>query len=140
MSTPPNKKKDGALVGQGDADIPVAKLAEDNWVTAMAWRQANTPALDDALAEPEGEPPISPSTSWSRWRSARATARQARRMVTATTASSDSGLDYGEGEDSGGGGSDGARDEQQQEAASVGSLESVVVVRHSYSPSLEGLS
>lgn len=124
-------------MGQGDADIPVAKLAEDNWVTAMAWRQANTPALYDNVAGHE-DPPTSPSTSWSRWRSARATARQARRTVTATTAYSDLGLDRGGAEESGGAGSEGAHDEEQ-EATSVGSLESVVVVRHSSSRSLESL-
>ena len=133
------KQKDGALVGQGDADIPVAKLAEDNWVTAMAWRQANTPALYDNVAEHE-DAPTSPSTSWSRWRSARATARQAQRMVTATAACSDSGLNHGGGEECGGAGSDGAHDEEGPEAASVGSLQSVVVVRHSSSRSLGSLS
>lgn len=59
-------------------------------------------------------------------------------MVTATTCS-DSGLNHGAGEESGGAGSDGAHYEEEQEAASVGSLESVVVVRHSSSRSLESL-
>ena len=124
-------------MGEGDADIPVAKLAEDNWVTAMAWRQANTPTLYDNVAEHE-EPPASPSTSWSRWRSARATARQARRMVTATTAYSDSALDHGGGEESGEAGSNGAHDDGQEAAS--GGRESAVVVRHSSSRSLESLS
>eukprot|EP00904_Undaria_pinnatifida_P009659 jgi/Undpi1/5823/HiC_scaffold_2.g01097.m1 len=121
----------------GDADIPVAKLAEDNWVTAMAWREANASALYDNAAQNE-ESPTSPSTSWSRWASARATARQARRIVTATTAYSDSGMDHAVGGESGGAGSDGASGEEQ-EVASVGSLESAVVVRHSSSRSLESL-
>lgn len=122
---------------QGDADIPVAKLAEDNWVTAMAWRQANASALYDNAAEDE-EPPTSPSTSWSRWSSARATARQARRIVTATAAYSESGMDHAGGGESEGAGSDGACDEEQ-EVASVGSLESAVVVRQSSSRSLDSL-
>eukprot|EP00903_Cladosiphon_okamuranus_P007131 g6928.t1 len=61
----------GALVEQQDEDIPVAKLAEDNWVTAMAWRQqvaANS-------ASPEGPTDVS-----DRWMSARAMARQSRRI------------------------------------------------------------
>lgn len=49
----------------------MAKLAEDNWVTAMAWRQQ----IAANNASPEGPTDIS-----DRWMSARATARQARRI------------------------------------------------------------
>ena len=49
----------------------MAKLAEDNWVTAMAWRQQ----MAASNASPEGPTDIS-----DRWVSARATARQSRRI------------------------------------------------------------
>lgn len=58
----------------------MAKLAEDNWVTAMAWRQQ----IAANNARPEGPTDIS-----DRWTSARATARQARR-INSTSGSGDS--------------------------------------------------
>jgi len=73
--------KDGALVGQHDADIPVAKLAEDNWATALAWRQHQQTATNSTspvIYGDDGQGHEASSTD--RWRSARATARQARHI------------------------------------------------------------
>ncbi|CAM9821541.1 unnamed protein product [Scytosiphon promiscuus] len=104
----PNDSIYGALVHQRESDIPVAKLAEDSWVTAMAWRQQA--AVTAAAPNPNPNPVTyggsggsgggghrssgqggrgheglaagggEDSPSSSRWRSARATARQARRV------------------------------------------------------------
>ncbi|CAN0148588.1 unnamed protein product [Ectocarpus sp. 12 AP-2014] len=93
----PNDSIYGALVQQRDSDIPVAKLAEDNWVTAMAFAggqpnpesdpvtygSTSTTAASTSRHEgggPEGQEEDEQSWSVSRWRSARAAARQARRL------------------------------------------------------------
>ncbi|CAM9542337.1 unnamed protein product [Ectocarpus fasciculatus] len=93
----PNDSIYGALVQQRDSDIPVAKLAEDNWVTAMAFAggqpnpdsdpvtYGSTSATTASTSRREGGGPEDQEEeeqSWSvsRWRSARATARQARRL------------------------------------------------------------
>lgn len=92
-----NIATDGALVEQGDADIPVAKLAEENWATAtaMAWRRgatSNPASYEQGRQQGEEDPPVSPpAASVSRWRSARAIARQARRVAAAATAHRDVG-------------------------------------------------
>lgn len=104
LCTPPfppslNLEQDGALVQQRDSDIPVAKLAEDNWVTAMAFAGAQPNPESDPVTYgststttttaststregggSEGQEEEEQSWSVSRWRSARATARQARRL------------------------------------------------------------
>lgn len=96
------RKKDGALVQQRDADIPVAKLAEDNWVTAMAWRHqaSTTTTANSAIGNPNNTvaygsrdeiSAVEEAPSVSRWRSARATARQARRITSTSTSNSSSG-------------------------------------------------
>lgn len=78
-------------MGRGDTDIPVAKLADDNWVTAMVAcpeaRSANSPTVPVGSGEGEDrqETTDSPPVSLLRWRSARAIARQARRMTSETT-------------------------------------------------------
>jgi len=78
-------------MGRGDTDILVAKLADDNWVTAMVAcpeaRNANSPAVPVGPGEGEDrqETTDSPPVSLLRWRSARAIARQARRMASETT-------------------------------------------------------
>lgn len=79
-------------MGRGDTDIPVAKLADDNWVTAMVAcpeaRSANSPAVPAGSGEGvevRQETPDSPPVSLLRWRSARAIARQARRMASEAT-------------------------------------------------------
>ncbi|CAM9825338.1 unnamed protein product [Ectocarpus sp. 6 AP-2014] len=93
----PNDSIYGALVQQRDSDIPVAKLAEDNWVTAMAFAggqpnpdsdpvtygSTSTTTASTTRREgegPEGQEEEEHTWSVSRWRSARATARQARRL------------------------------------------------------------
>lgn len=70
---------------QGDEDIPVAKVAEDNWVTAMAWHRAHPPVSFEHVDD-NADRSVSAPTSMSRWRSARATARQARRAAMAAAA------------------------------------------------------
>ena len=79
-------RADGALVGVGNANVPVAKLAEDEWVTAtVAWRQANTTLESGGGEEGRQASPASPPLSASRWRSARAIARRALRVGSSTT-------------------------------------------------------
>lgn len=65
----------------------MAKLAEDNWVTAMAWRhQASAATANSVVSDPvsygsrDDISAVEEAPSVSRWRSARATARQARRI------------------------------------------------------------
>lgn len=77
----------------------MAKLAEDNWVTAMAWRRgATNPASFEERRQQEENPPLSPpAASVSRWRSARAIARQARRITAAASAQRDVGSTEADG-------------------------------------------
>ncbi len=76
-------------MGQRDADIPVAKLAEDNWATALAWRQHQHQQTATNCTSPMvygDDDPGHEASSTDRWRSARATARQARRSNSSGTA------------------------------------------------------
>lgn len=77
----------------------MAKLAEDNWVTAMAWRRgATNPVSFEERRQEEETPPLSPpAASVSRWRSARAIARQARRIAAAASAQRDVGSTEADG-------------------------------------------
>lgn len=78
-------------MGRGDTDIPVAKLADDNWVTAMVAcpeaSSADSPTVPVGSGEGDNrqETTDSPPVSLLRWRSARAIARQTRRMGSETT-------------------------------------------------------
>lgn len=77
----------------------MAKLAEDNWVTAMAWRQASNTTANSITSNPNNPvtygshdeiSAVEDAPSVSRWRSARATARQARRINSSSSSSAGS--------------------------------------------------
>ena len=56
----------------------MAKLADDNWATALAWRQQTANSSISPVTYGDADQALE-SSATDRWRSARATARQARR-------------------------------------------------------------